>query len=240
MHPPFHVVLLQRRVCNPPLTSLTVRLESNGVDYETFTNSLIYEIMAKIKTNNQILLVAFSVLSTLTDIYKYLSSGQYTITKAIVVGIAELIIACNMNTTQDETNDTIIQRGLITMIDWVMVDPNFPADAEQSLFDVVLRAIVISMGAPVIVGGQKEQRSTPPVAPIRAAADYALQHLLSSAGNFPLPNGPHKVSSELCEVDILSEISEDMELAAEFARYFVLDDHTILTVIDFPTTEKSL
>lgn len=200
-----------------------------------FATFMLQEILrsSRRKWAAEVNLVAFSALSSLTYVYKHLDSSRLEIARGIVITLAEIIVDLinkPVNEWEREDNDRLLQRALITMTDWFMVDPEFTASIDHASYAVLLRSIVTALGGLTALNA----RAATPAPSIKAAALFALNNLLYRAANFPTQSGPHRVSSEICEEDVLQQISADPEVARQHARYFALDGSIILTLIDVP------
>jgi hypothetical protein len=178
-------------------------------------------------------LVAYAALSSLTYIYKHLDTTRLETARSIVVALAEVVMEYTNKTVNEwerEDNDKLLQRALITMTDWFMVDPDFTASIDQASYAVLLKSIVTALGGVTAAN----TRPAAPAPTVRAAASFALNNLLYRAANFPTLSGPHRVSSEISEEDVLQQINSDPEIAKQHMRYFALDGSMILTLIDVP------
>jgi hypothetical protein len=206
-----------------------------------FATFVIQEIirLSKRKWSADVNLVAYAALSSLTYGYKHLDASRLETARSVVVALAETIME-NVNKTvnewEREDNDRLLQRSFITMTDWFMVDPEFTASIDQASYAVLLKSIVTALGGVVATG----VRPATPAPSIRAAASFALNILLYRSANFPTLSGPHRVSSEISEEDVLAQINPDPEIAKQHMRYFALDGSIILTLIDVPNPGGSM
>eukprot|EP01122_Echinamoeba_exundans_P014768 TRINITY_DN6753_c0_g1_i2.p1 TRINITY_DN6753_c0_g1~~TRINITY_DN6753_c0_g1_i2.p1 ORF type:complete len:1091 (-),score=190.34 TRINITY_DN6753_c0_g1_i2:1420-4692(-) len=211
-----------------------------------FAEFIIAEILRRARKSwaADVIMVAFSALSSLTAIYKFFGPNKFETARGIVGALAESALTAmnaSINDWEREDHDRMLHRTLITLTDWMMIDPEFTALCDHATYQNLLRALATVMGA--IAPTQAPMPGMKPFIPsanTRAAAQYALNNLLYHSGQFPLTVGPHRLSSEVCEEDILAMIIRDsgrqmdMEEAKQFYRHFVLDGNIVLTLIDLP------
>lgn len=216
----------------------------------SFAEFIISEILRRAKKSwaADVIMVAFAALSSLTAIYKFFGPTKFETARGIVSALSESALSAmnaSVNDWEREDHDRMLHRTLITMTDWLMIDPEFTALCDQGTYSNLLRSLATVMGA--IMPTQAPAPGSKQFAPsanTRAAAHFALNNLLYHSGQFPLTVGPHRISSEVQEEDILAMIIRDsgkkmdMEEAKQYLRYFLLDGHIVFTLIDLPNQKK--
>lgn len=206
-------------------------MKEENEEYLVFCGAIITEILRNCQNhtwNTEVILSAYSSIASLTTIYPYFGKGQLGISKSILTKLSEHIISCAFSIDSREDNDKIIQRALMTLTDWFLVDPNFPTLHDADTINLMIYAVVTSLGETTNNGSKYT-----PSPNVKDTAEFALNNILTSS-SFPNTIGPHTVSSEVTEADILEELASDYQQASQYMRTFVLDDQIILTLIDFP------
>lgn len=207
-------------------------------DYALFMASTISEICRKCREvwNPEVVVQGYAALSSMADLVPLMGTNANMTTKLVVRSISDHLTLLTNNAAakgeEREALDKIIHRALLTLTDWWMTDPNLPASIDAATIQAVVKSIVACLGLVT--------KSYLPPSLVRNAAEFALFHFTSSA-NFPLSVGPQRVSSEISEEDILKVIpnvdSTDPAIT-QHARYFLLDDSIILTLIDVPGPKR--
>lgn len=210
---------------------------ASGPERETyilFTSSTINEIVRRSRDvwPHDVVTHAYASLSNIAHLMAALGNNANLVAKLVLGSIADHVTMLTGNPSRDaaekDIQDKTIYRALLTLTDWWMTDPNLPSIMDTKTVQSVTKAIVSCLGLP------GKPFTAPPM--VKAAADYALHHLMTSS-SFPNSIGPQRVSSEISEDDIVATIlnvdSKD-PLVSQHCRYFILDEHIIMCLIDVP------
>lgn len=210
---------------------------ASGPERETyilFASSTINEIVRKSRDiwPHDVVTHAYASLSNIAHLMTALGNNANLVVKLVLGSISEHVTMLTGNPSRDaaekDIQDKTIYRALLTLTDWWMTDPNLPSIMDTKTVQSVIKAIVSCLGLP------GKPYTSPPM--VKAAADFALHHLMTSS-SFPNSIGPQRVSSEISEDDIIATIhnldSKD-PLVTQHCRYFILDEHIIVCLIDVP------
>lgn len=210
---------------------------ASGPERETyilFTSSTINEIVRKSRDlwPHDVVTHAYASLSNIAHLMAALGNNANLVAKLVLGSISDHVAMLTGNPSRDaaekDIQDKTIYRALLTLTDWWMTDPNLPSIMDTKTVQSVTKAIVSCLGLP------GKPYTSPPM--VKAAADYALHHLMTSS-SFPNSIGPQRVSSEISEDDIVATIlnvdSKD-PLVSQHCRYFILDESIIMCLIDVP------
>jgi hypothetical protein len=215
------------------------RTPSDRETYTLFSSSTLNEIVRKCRDGwqSEVITQAYQYLSNMAELTSSFGNNAALITKLVLGSISEHITQLTTAPPKTEERDAIdrmIHRALLTMTDWWMTDPNLPSTMDIKTVQASIKAIVACIGLP--------GKPYNPPSMVKTAAEFALHHFTTSA-SFPHPVGPQRISSEISEEDIIATIanadSNDPTIS-QHCRYFVLDEHIILCLIDVPRPHPDL
>lgn len=211
---------------------------ASGAERETyilFASSTINEIVRKSRDiwPADVVAHAYTSLSNIAHLMTALGNNANLVVKLVLGSIAEHIMLLTSNPAREaaekDQQDKTVYRAILTLTDWWMTDPNLPSIIDTKTVQNVIKAIVSCLGLP----GKSPYNA--PVT-VKAAADFALHQFMTSA-SFPHSVGPQRVSSEISEDDIVSmipNVDTKDPTVSQHCRYFVLDEHIIMCIIDVP------
>lgn len=213
--------------------SRNCKTSSDRETYTQFASSTLNEVVRRCRDGwgSEVVTQAYQYLSNMADLTSTFGNNAVMITKLVIGSVSEhisLLTTMPPKNEDREAIDRMIHRALLTLTDWWLTDPNLPSTMDSKTIQAAIRAIVACLGLP--------GKSYNPPAIVKLASEFALHHLTVSA-SFPHPVGPQRVSSEISEEDIMAvtpHIDSTDPTVSQHVRYFVLDEHIIMCLIDVP------
>jgi len=256
--------------CNILKSHSTSPLEAKlSIEESRYVHYVITKVLNNVVNgswSSDVIQTSLHLLSCLTLLYSSVENRNKLLNEVIeaLCGYAVKLIAKRgecITQPQLEENEKLVIGVYQTIADWLVVARWTEQGMPQNLLECLISAIVagINKESQSSSGRTKEpdrevetDTDSPkfvkfvpqllmPVDKIKDAAEALLHTLVNVCGRYPQENGPHTLTSELTEDDILtfiknnySKFQQEKPRTHQFVRWFLLDDEIILSVLDVP------